>query len=498
MNRSNTILTIGAALFTAFLFWQLPRALPLIDWGNDAIDYHAKISEIREHLGVYEVWEISAMKRFEGGLVADRLRKSIGDQMVNRMIGDGRLIYSEVRTSDNAVFRFDPEGDLVSMSMPGKHGAPMDIDQRRAAIAGFVSKFYPDRPDVELTPEGAAAMYRKSDYPNVLEHIRFTFSGERLTWFYVDYRREFGDAPAAGLSRFAPYLSGAAYIILLMLSLGCFARFLFRLKSEPESPVGVLMMVSLFLGVLSVGSFAGQDQFPFLVEVPIHAIFPFLILGMLGYGWTLDRRINNGAGMGDFVSAFQGKLSPKSYGRQLLIGLLLCPWSLGVFALTLALLDLVTPMIVQPQPTDFFKFMLQSPQPAAAGASYFSLIAVLEESAYRLCAALIILRLTKRKWLAILIPSILYACAHSDLPFLPPQHPFAFKLLSSIALGCVWGFAYFRFGFLAVVIAHYFCDLTLVFYFFQSESSSFPLGLVVVLGLLGTPMFVRIIPRLTK
>ncbi|MEM7014268.1 MAG: CPBP family glutamic-type intramembrane protease, partial [Verrucomicrobiota bacterium] len=118
--------------------------------------------------------------------------------------------------------------------------------------------------------------------------------------------------------------------------------------------------------------------------------------------------------------------------------------------------------------------------------------------AYRLCAALIILRLTKRKWLAILIPSILYAFAHSDLPFLPPQHPFLFKLLSSVALGCFWGFVYFRFGFLAVVIAHYFCDLTLVFYFFQSRPSSYPLGVAVMVAILAVPMIVRFTRRPTK
>ncbi|MEM7013193.1 MAG: hypothetical protein AAF585_17110 [Verrucomicrobiota bacterium] len=361
MSRSTLILSIGAVLFTAFLFWQLPRALPLIDWGEGDINFQSKITEIREHIGVYETWEIVSVKRFEGDLIADRLRKSLGDQMVNRMIGDGRLIYSEVRTSDKAVFRFNPAGDLVSMSIPGMHGGSMDVDQRRAALLDFVSRFYPERPETEFTPEGAATVYRKSDYPNVLEHIRFTFSGERLTWFYVDYRREFGDAPAPGLRRFAPYLSGTAYVILLFLCLGCFTRFLIRLKSEPEAPVAVLMMVCFVLGILGVASFAGDDRFPFLVEVPIHAIFPFLILGLLGYGWTLDRRIHSGEGMGEFVAACEGRLSPKSYVRQLLTGVLLCPWSLGIFALTLALLDLIIPMVVEPQPTDFFKLMLQSP-----------------------------------------------------------------------------------------------------------------------------------------
>ena len=175
----------------------------------------------------------------------------------------------------------------------------MSVEQRHAAIADFVSKFNPSRPEIEFTPEGAAAMYRKSDYPNVIEHVRFTFSGERLTWFYVDYRRETGDAPSPGLRRFAPYLSGAAYILLLALCLGCFARFLIRLKSEPDAPVGVLMLVSFILGVLGVCSFAGDGRFPFLIEVPIHAVFPFLILGLLGYGWSLDHRISNGAGMRD-------------------------------------------------------------------------------------------------------------------------------------------------------------------------------------------------------
>ncbi|MFT5469319.1 MAG: hypothetical protein ACI8UO_004438 [Verrucomicrobiales bacterium] len=492
MSRSYLVLLAGAAVFTVFLFWQLPRALPLIDWGPSDFDYEEAVEEIRNHLGIHEVWEIESIHRFQKFDDSER-RRALGNGVVNRLIADGRFVFTTVKLSDGSLIRFDPKGRVSGLLIPGSQGETIAREEVGIAIREFVAKFLEHRPDVEFEMEGREILFRQSEYSNLSEHIRFRYSGERLTRLFFDYRRTVGSAPPPSFSKYGHVISGVAYVVLLGFCLACFAGFLVRLKSEPEAPVTTLMLISLFVGAAAILSFQGRVGFPYLIEIPIHALFPFLALGLLGYGRSLDVQIQGGAGTASFINAFQGRLSPVVYGQQLLTGALLLPWSLGVFALTLVVLELAAPMTLLLQPTDFFLQMLQSRQPAVAGSLYFTLIAVLEEGLYRLCGALLILRLTKRKWIAILIPSIFYAAAHAGLSFLPPQEPLIFKLVACVAMGCVWGIAFFRFGFLSVLIAHYLCDLTLVGWFFQPAKDSYLTGIAIMAGILALPILIRLI-----
>lgn len=498
MTRSNLVLFSGAAVFTVFLFWQLPRALPLIDWGPPDFDFERAVEDVRQHLKIDEVWEIDSIDRFQ--FFDDRKwRRELGNAAVNRLIAGGWIAHTKVRLKNGSVIWFDPKGRVSFLSIEGSHGEKMNREATEAAIREFVARFYPHRPEAEFGLEDASALARESEISNIRERIRFQFRGERLISYILDYRRTLGEAAEPGFGRFAHRISGAMYLFLLGFCLACFAAFLARLKSEPDAPLTTLLLVSLFLGIAAIISFQGRDGFPYLIEIPIHALFPFLILGLLGYGRSLDVRFNRGAGVASFFDAFRGRLSPVGYGRQLLTGVALLPWSLGVFALTLVLLEIIAPLTLQPQPTDFFLQMFQARQPVFAGSCYFTLIAVLEESVYRLCGALVILRLTKRKWLAIVVPSIFYATAHAGLPFLPPQEPLAFKLIACAAMGCVWGVAYFRFGFLPVLIAHFLCDMTLVFYFFQQKPESSALGIVTMSLILLIPVMLwigrRFVPK---
>jgi hypothetical protein len=50
-----------------------------------------------------------------------------------------------------------------------------------------------------------------------------------------------------------------------------------------------------------------------------------------------------------------------------------------------------------------------------------------------------------RKWIAIVVPAILYGASHTGLDFLPPAEPFWGRALALTVVGCVWGWAFLRY-----------------------------------------------------
>ncbi len=113
------------------------------------------------------------------------------------------------------------------------------------------------------------------------------------------------------------------------------------------------------------------------------------------------------------------------------------------------------------QPRAFFLSMLDRQIPALAIVLFFFPIAVCEEAGYRLFAAMWIRKLTKSKWLAILIPAIIFGLIHTSLGFLPPENPWWGRALVMTVVGIIWGWAFFRFDFLTVVICHFMADVVI-------------------------------------
>lgn len=66
-------------------------------------------------------------------------------------------------------------------------------------------------------------------------------------------------------------------------------------------------------------------------------------------------------------------------------------------------------------------------------------------SRFRFCAGTWLLSLTGRKWIAIVVPAILYGASHTGLDFLPPAEPFWGRALALTVVGCVWGWAFLRY-----------------------------------------------------
>jgi len=111
------------------------------------------------------------------------------------------------------------------------------------------------------------------------------------------------------------------------------------------------------------------------------------------------------------------------------------------------------------QPRGFFFYTLNSASPALTSLLFFLAVALGEELGYRFFGGTWLFALTRRKWLAILAPGLIYGLAHTRLDFLPPAEPFWARALVLTLVGCVWGWAFFRYDALTVVLSHFTADL---------------------------------------
>ncbi|MBA3709442.1 MAG: CPBP family intramembrane metalloprotease [Planctomycetes bacterium] len=111
------------------------------------------------------------------------------------------------------------------------------------------------------------------------------------------------------------------------------------------------------------------------------------------------------------------------------------------------------------QPRGFFFYPLNSAAPALTTLCFFAHIALLEELGYRFFAGTWLKALTGRTWVAIVVPAVIYGLCHTSLDFLPPIEPFWARPLVMTLVGCVWGWAFFRYDALTVILSHLTADL---------------------------------------
>ncbi len=114
---------------------------------------------------------------------------------------------------------------------------------------------------------------------------------------------------------------------------------------------------------------------------------------------------------------------------------------------------------VQLQPRGFFFYSINSSTPILITICFFSHIALLEELGYRFFAGTWLERVTRSRVLAVVLPAVVYGLCHTAFEFLPPADPFWVRPLLLTAVGSVWGWAFFRYDALTVVLSHLTCDL---------------------------------------
>jgi hypothetical protein len=196
----------------------------------------------------------------------------------------------------------------------------------------------------------------------------------------------------------------------------------------------------------------------FVLRAGAQVWLPLSLLAVVAAGDALDARTGSGRGAtlarlgrGGLFSAEVARDS----GRGFLIGLL-CG---GVMAVGVLMLHQLVGAQTSLQPRGFFFYTLNSASPAATSLLFFLGVALTEELGYRYFAGTWLLHWTGRRWVAVLLPAVVYGLTHTRMDFLPPDGPFWARPLVLAAVGCVWGWAFLRYGALTVVLSHFTADL---------------------------------------
>jgi hypothetical protein len=182
-----------------------------------------------------------------------------------------------------------------------------------------------------------------------------------------------------------------------------------------------------------------------------------VLLALIGAGDALDR--SRGADRGASLwTLLAGRVTDPAVGlasfRGVMIGLV-CGGVMTFAVLALGLGGATVSL----QPRGFFFYALNSASPALSTLLFFLNVALLEELGYRFFAGTWLLERTGRRWVAIVLPAIVYGLTHTRLDFLPVAEPWWGRALVLTLVGCVWGWAFLRFGALAVVLSHWTADL---------------------------------------
>jgi hypothetical protein len=314
-----------------------------------------------------------------------------------------------------------------------------------------------------------------SDDPELRERVTVTVAGERVVsaWRSLVVPAEAGRASRAAQ---APgiALETVGFGLLSIAALGAFFVFLRRLQDGTvrlgralvwPGVVLVCFMATTMLESASV--FRSWDPlWPRWVSGLRHLVFGgieqfwvlLVLLAVVAAGDALDRSGGLRRGESLWLLA-RGRILDRSVasasGRGCLVGLL-CG---GVMALAGLLLQWTVGASTSIQPRGFFFYPLNSDAPIATSLFFFWGVALAEELGYRFFGGTWLLGLTRRRWVAVLVPGLIYGLTHTRLDFLPPAEPFWGRALVLTLVGCVWGWAFFRFDALTVVLSHFTADL---------------------------------------
>jgi len=513
LNRSDLLLLLAALLGAVVFFASLDRLWPLAE-----MDLHvpegvleARARTVLEEAG-FDVTDHAAASALRvDSTVLDYLQRSFGEAEAQRWIADGLPIYrydvvlkrhgdpDSYRVAFFAPLGGEPRLELLSWGRTVQEdasGATLDEEEaRRRALAvlapwledgagwreeGVYTQARPNRSDHYFVYE----RYLSED-PPLRERLVATVSGGEVT--AVDHVLVPPEAARrAARIRRAPVvlLQGAGFLLAAVAVIGAFAVFLTRLRSGTAR----LAPPARWVAVIGACFFATQALRSFQLLSDWDPLWPRWVAGLqtlgtagaagawvllvlfvvIAAGDALDRESplpgpEPGAGpwrRGDSLwQLARGRLLSAGVGLASLRGFLVGLVCGGVLAASVLAIEAVAGGWPPIQPQGFFFYALNSKAPAVATLLYFLMVALVEELAYRYFAGTWVLAVTGRRWLAVVAPAILYGATHTGLDFLPPAEPFWGRAVALTLVGCVWGWAFFRFDALTVVLSHFSADL---------------------------------------
>lgn len=311
--------------------------------------------------------------------------------------------------------------------------------------------------------------------PELRERATAVVSGDRVTWTTRALV-----VPAAGerarRAREAPgqALQTLGFALVVAAAIGALAVFLRRLRDgQVRLGRAAYWAAIVFACVLATNALMPYDLlaawdplWPRWIASTVALVmrsqgtaWMFVVLfALIAAGDALDRAA--GAGRGETLWRLgRGKLADPAVGlataRGFAVGLI-CG---AVMAGTVWVLGRLPGSFTAVQPRGFFYYGLNATLPSLATLLFFTNVALLEELGYRLFGGSWLLAATRRRWIAIWLPALVYGLTHTALDFLPPAEPFWGRALVMTLVGAVWGWAFLRWDALTVVISHLTADL---------------------------------------
>jgi len=314
-----------------------------------------------------------------------------------------------------------------------------------------------------------------SAQPELRERAVVVVAGDRVV---QAERRVVVPGPARRAARAAEApgraLETAGFVVLAIAAAAAFWVFLTRLRAgavrleRAAALAGIAWLCLVGTWFLQTGSLfaAWEPLWPRWVAtfqtLALRAAEQFwmvlVLLALIAAGDSLDRE--TGAGRGEALWSFLAlRWRDREVGRSAVLGWLVGLLAGGALAAAVLALGALAGAPTALQPRGFFFYALNSASPALSTLLFFLNVALLEELGYRFFAGAWLESLGARPWVAIVVPAAIYGLTHTRLDFLPPAEPFWARPLALTAVGCVWGWAFFRFGALAVVLSHWTADL---------------------------------------
>lgn len=493
--REGIALVVLAILSAVIFFSSLERVWPLADF-----DVHEPPGRVipearrflaRQGVDVRKHAAVSAVRADTFAL--DYATRALGIETTQKLIGRGEPLYvyevlfKKHGDPDSVWVELHPRRGVIGWGrtvQDDERGATLDEESARrlanAASSGLRSEHSvqrghtlrdrPARRDHTFVYESYL-----SKQPELRERIAVTVSGDRVTAVQRqlvppesarrDARRR--QAPVAALQMMS-------FLFLGLAALAALATFLIGLQRGEillgRSARWVLVIAAFFVATQLLRPHVLLRDWDPLWPRAVAALqtigfslsqgawIALVLFIVLAAGDAIDRKTGANRGA-SFWRAGSGHLLDRDVGiasiRGFLVGLI-CG---GALAASLLLIEELAGGWVGIQPQGFFFFAINSAVPALSTLLYFLLVAMLEESAYRFFAGSWLLSITGKRWVAIVVPAVLYGASHTGLEFLPPAEPFWGRAVALTVVGCVWGWAFFRYGALTVILSHFTADL---------------------------------------
>lgn len=328
----------------------------------------------------------------------------------------------------------------------------------------------PERTDHRFTLER-----RLSEDPELRERLSAAFAGDRVVAVHRtlvvpgEARRRARAAEAPGRA-----LETVGFALLAVAVIGAFWVFLTGLRDGSVRLGRSASLALLVFGCLAATwlfqtayqLFAWEPLWPrwvsslqwFVGRATTEVWMTLVLLALIAAGDAIDRGSDRRRG-DSLWTLLRGRVSDPSVGRASFRGFLVGLACGGALVAGVRFLQFVAGAETALQPRGFFFYALNSASPSVATLLFFLNVALLEELGYRYFGGGWLARISGKRWVAILVPAVIYGLTHTRLDFLPPASPWWGRAVVMTVVGCVWGWAFFRYDALTVVLSHWSADL---------------------------------------